>query len=64
MRGEPTIRVLRLRRHLDGKRYIPSLHALAAEFQVSERTIRRDIKTLEEAHEPLPIWRVNRELSA
>lgn len=60
-RGVMTIRILKLRRHLDGRRYIPSLAALAAEFNVTDRTIRRDLKTLEEAHEPLPIWRTNSE---
>lgn len=55
------VRILRLRRHVADLRYVQDLSALAASFSVCERTIRRDLAVLEEAHEFVPRYRVNPE---
>lgn len=47
-------RVLLLWRHIDGRRYRPSLAALAETFQVHTRTVRRDLALLEELHFDVP----------
>lgn len=48
------VRNIKLMRFLEGRRYRPSLDALAQRFDVCTRTIRRDLKALEEAHVPIP----------
>jgi predicted DNA-binding transcriptional regulator YafY len=48
------VRNIKLMRLLEGRRYRPSLLELASQFQVTTRTIRRDLKALEEAHVPVP----------
>lgn len=53
-RGRALVRVLRLWRLLDGRRYRPSATELGRELGVSYRTIHRDIKVLEEAYLAVP----------
>lgn len=56
-RGVALLRVLRVVRRLDHARYAPTLSQLATDFEVSERTIRRDLELLEEAGFAIPTWR-------
>lgn len=46
-RQQSLLRVLQLLQRVQGCRYAPSLHLLANEFSVCERTIRRDMELLE-----------------
>lgn len=62
-RSEGLRRVLLLRKHLDGRRYAHSLIDLAQRFDVSTRTIRRDLELLESIGERLPIWRQDDQLA-
>jgi DeoR/GlpR family transcriptional regulator of sugar metabolism len=50
-------RVLALLRHVETMRYAPSLVDLAREFNVTDRTIRRDLELLEEVGFRVPRWR-------
>ena len=54
-------RALRMAKRLEGLRYAPSIHLLAAEFGVSSRTIRRDFQALEEAGFEMPEYRYSRD---
>ncbi len=54
MRNVALIRCLRLMRRLEGCRVRPDLEALATEYHVSTRTIRRDLIALSEAGVPVP----------
>lgn len=56
-RGGSLLRVLRLLRRVEGARYAPPLADLAREFEVSDRTIRRDLELLEEAGFAVPKYR-------
>ena len=58
MRSDTLVRVLKLQRLLDGRRYAPTLRVLAKMFGVHPRTIRRDLMALEEAGWPVPGWRL------
>jgi len=49
-------RVLALWRRVEGMRY-PSVKALAVEFKVHHRTIRRDLEVLEDIGCRVPRWR-------
>lgn len=53
-------RVLKLMIRLEGCHYAPSLEALAEEFDVCTRTIRRDLVLLETAGIETPRWRLNK----
>lgn len=54
MRNDSLVRVLKLVKYLDGKHCVPPTEQLAQEFQVSHRTIYRDLAALEDAQHPLP----------
>lgn len=56
-RLEGVRRIITLMRRLEGTHYAPSLKALAADYQVSERTIRRDLELLEEVGVRVPDFR-------
>lgn len=58
-RSESIRRLLTILRRVDGLRYAPSLYELAQEFDVSTRTIRRDLILLEEVGYSVPRWRFN-----
>lgn len=59
-RNQGLLRALRLMRRLQGLRYAPTLEALAVEFGVTTRTIRRDLGALEMVGHPLPRYRKNK----
>lgn len=61
-RNESLRRVLALKLRLGGLRYAPPLAELAEEFQVTTRTVRRDLELLESVGLTLPIWRYNESL--
>lgn len=56
-RNEALRRVLLLQRRLEGSRYSPSLLELAGDYNVTTRTIRRDLEVLESVGCLLPRWR-------
>lgn len=60
-RQESLRRVLQLLRRVEGLRYVPSLDALAEEFHVHPRTIRRDLELLERVGYRVPVFRHNAE---
>jgi predicted DNA-binding transcriptional regulator YafY len=53
-RHQPLVRCLRLARYLEGRRYLPTLDAMAHELRVHQRTVRRYVAALEEAQWPVP----------
>jgi predicted DNA-binding transcriptional regulator YafY len=50
-------RVLALLCRVQAMRYAPDLRELAREFNVTDRTIRRDLELLEEVGFRVPRWR-------
>jgi predicted DNA-binding transcriptional regulator YafY len=57
LRNRPLRRVLRLALRLQTLRTRPTLDALASEFRVSPRTVRRDLYALADAGWPAPaLW--------
>ena len=56
-RGTSLRRVLSLARRVEAMRYAPRLTELAREFNVTDRTIRRDLELLEEVGYRIPRWR-------
>ncbi len=61
-RCEGLRRALALWQRLQGLRYAPSLAELADQFNVTTRTIRRDLELLESVGLDVPKWRLNEQL--
>lgn len=53
-RSATLVRALRLARALQGRRYRPAVDVLAAQLQVTTRTVYRDLAALQEAHYRVP----------
>jgi predicted DNA-binding transcriptional regulator YafY len=53
-RNSQAVRVVRLLKRIEGRRYRPTTSDLAREFGVTRRTIIRDLQAIEEAHVAVP----------